>query len=514
MASLDWLVITIYLLGLLMLAWYLGKGQSDNSEYYLGGGNIPPWALATSVIATQCSTNSLLGAPAFVGFSEGGGMRWLQYEMALPLAMLFLGFLFVQIKNKHHISIYAFLEDRLGVECRLLASGSFLFFRGIATGVTVYGVASVLQLVTELSYLEAVIALMALTIIYDVSGGIKAVVYSDVIQMVLLVAAIAIALIMLWGGISEQTHLMHERSTILDSGWGFSGDQYGLWPMLFGGLFLYMAYYGCDQSQAQRILAAKDRKSALHVLWLNGLFRFPLVLLYCLLGLGLAAYSVSDPDFIQGLPLTANGQPNINLAFPFYVLKNFPAGLVGLIIVGIFAAAMSSIDSALNSLSASTIDDFILRFKPIPERSQLLLSKLVTLFWGIFAIVFSYQVENIAATILEAINKIGSLINGPVLSLFIIAVFFQHVGARIAIFGFCMGLGLNLVLWLGFPNISWLWWNLFGCLTSLAAVFCCKAFSIPITLPKISDVGRNYVASLLIYFAAILTICAAIPTFI
>ena len=194
LAALDWWVIGGYLAAMLLLAMYLGRRQESREDYYLGGGRLPSWALATSVIATQCSTNSLLGAPAFVGFVIGGGLLWLQYELAVPLAMLALCALFIPIRRSGVISIYAFLEQRLGRESRLLASACFLFFRGIATGVTVYGVASVLSLVTGLSYLVSVLLLMGITILYDVLGGMRAVVVSDVLQMILLSAAVLLAL--------------------------------------------------------------------------------------------------------------------------------------------------------------------------------------------------------------------------------------------------------------------------------------------------------------------------------
>ena len=189
MTWLDWLVIGGYLLGMLGLAIYLGRRQHSRSDYYLGGNHLPGWSLATSIIATQCSTNSLLGAPAFVGFVLGGGMLWLQYELAVPLAMLALCVLFMPIRRSGVISIYGFLEERLGLGSRLLASACFLFFRGIATGVTVYGVASVVGLVTGISYTTAVLILMGITIAYDTLGGMRAVVISDVAQMLLLSVA-------------------------------------------------------------------------------------------------------------------------------------------------------------------------------------------------------------------------------------------------------------------------------------------------------------------------------------
>lgn len=504
MTQLDWIVIAVYLLLMLVGASWLGRRQKSRKDYYLADNKLPSWTLATSILATQCSTNSLLGAPAFVGFVIGGGMIWLQYELAVPLAMLALCFLFLPIKRSGAISIYAFLENRLGRESRLLASGCFLVFRGVATGVTLYGVASIVELITGLPFLYSALILMGVTIAYDVLGGMKAVVISDVVQMALLLGAVLIALVWLMDPLTTHYAELGERTDALVNDWGFSGNNYGFWPMLFGGLFLYTAYYGCDQSQAQRLLSAADDKSTQRVLMLNGLFRFPLVLAYCTLGLGLAAYALQQTDFVASLPKTLSGDPNFNLVFPSYVLREFAPGMAGLVIVGLFAAAMSSIDSALNSLSASTLEDFGGKLKVQSERQFFLYSKFLTFVWGIFALVFSFQVERIAPTVLEAINKVGSLANGPLLALFCIAIFSPAMGQRAAISGFVVGLlGTGLVSLVA-PSISWLWWNPIGfCLCWFAAMLVTGLTGRRIRF-EIPDVGVPKPISLILLGMAVL----------
>ncbi len=474
-SPIDWAVVGAYLAAMLLLAVYLGRRQDSRKDYYLGGNKLPGWALATSIIATQCSTNSLLGAPAFVGFVIGGGLLWLQYELAVPLAMLALCVLFLPIRRSGVISIYAYLEQRLGLSSRLLASACFLFFRGVATGVTVYGVASVIALITDLSYTSSVLLLMGITIAYDTLGGMRAVVISDVVQMLLLTAAVSLTLWMLFDPLSielgkEASSLASRRDTLVND-WGLSGNSYGFWPMLIGGFFLYVAYYGCDQSQAQRLLAAENESATRRVLVLNGVLRFPLVLAYCLLGLGLAAYGLQHPDFIDALPRTAIDAPNYNLVFPAFVTREFAPGLAGLAIVGLFAAAMSSIDSALNSMSASTVEDFLVRFRTLSEKQLFLASKLTTVFWGLFAIGFSYSVEFLAPTILEAINKVGSMSFGPLLALFVIAVFQPAMGAVAANLGFCIGLSTSLLVWQTQPAISWLWWSPLGFTAAVVSAY-------------------------------------------
>ena len=131
--------------------------------------------------------------------------------------------------------------------------------------------------------------------------------------------------------------------------------------MLIGGFFLYLSYYGCDQSQMQKGLCAKNQNEGQKIFFLNGILRFPLVLLYCLIG-GIGAYSQINSDFITSLP-KQDGIPNFNLAVPIFLIENLPIGVVGLTLVALFSAAMSSLDSVLNSLSAVTMEDFVKRNK-------------------------------------------------------------------------------------------------------------------------------------------------------
>lgn len=489
MAFADQCVIAGYLLAMLALAYWLGRRQGSRRDYFLGGRTLPGWTLAISIIATQCSTNSLLGAPAFVGFVAGGGMLWLQYEMAVPLAMGALCLLFLPVHGSGVISIYGFLEQRLGRESRLLAAGCFLVFRGVATGVTAYGVASVIALITGVPFWIAVLMLMGLTIAYDVLGGMRAVVLSDVLQMALLLSAVVLALVMLKNPLGASIDTLGSRLEPLHFAWGLSdGDTYAFWPMLIGGFFLYLAYYGCDQSQAQRLLASADRRTLHQVLLLNGLLRFPLVAAYCTLGLGLAAYAAGHPGFLDGLPTTATGAPNLNLVFPSFVAREFAPGLAGLAIVGLLAAAMSSIDSALNSLSASTLEDFLPSgVRGAGEHRLFLLSKLITLAWGLLIVGFSFSVEAIAPTVLEAINKVGSMANGPLLALFVLAAFAPRRAPRGIFLGFFLGLAGNAYLWICEPGVSWLWWNpagFFLALTGFALTGAVGVFrSLPWTRP-------------------------------
>jgi len=490
LTQLDWTIICAYLAGIMGFAIWLSRGQNSREDYYVGSRRVGPWPVALSIMATQCSTNSILGAPAFVAFAAGGGLVWLQYELALPLAMIFL-ILFVMPLFRHLklVSIYEYLELRFDLRTRLALSGLFLFIRAFATAVTVYSIALVIDLITGVGFFWSVMLLGTFTVVYDIFGGIRGVIYSDVIQLLILVMVLTLLLVLLTDSAGGFTALFNDfdpqrRQAIDLSHHGFGdGHTFAFWPMLIGGFFLYVSYYGCDQSQVQRSLSTEGIDQTNQALFLNGLLRFPLVALYCLVGVGIAVLAADNPDFLQLLP-TNNGIPEYNLAVPVYMLTALPAGLVGLAMVALFAAAMSSLDSVINSLSATTMEDFVRRFssRQRTDHEELMLSRWLTVFWGVVTLTMSFFVGDIAPTVLEAINKIGSLANGPILAVFMLGFFVERVTGPLATLGLLLGIAVNGVLWIAAPSVSWLWWNPIG----FAA-----AFLIPVVISFLATDMRN-----------------------
>jgi len=472
----DWLVIGIYLVGLIVWAIYLSRGQEDRTDYYLGGRKLGPWPVAVSIMATQCSTNSILGAPAFVAFT-GGGLLWLQYELALPLATIVLMLLMMPVfRHFKLVSVYHFLELRYDLTTRLVLSGLFLFIRAFATAVTVYSIAIVINLITHIGFFWSVLLLGVFTVLYDVFGGMRGVVYSDLLQMGILVTVLILVLVMLTadaGGLGQLWQALPDsRKVTLDfvhHGLG-DGETFAFWPMLIGGFFLYLAYYGCDQSQVQRELSTRDIDATNTSLLINGFLRFPLVLLYCLVGVGIAVFASNHPRFIAGLPGAAAGSPEYNLAVPLYMIQSLPVGFVGLALVALFAAAMSSLDSVLNSLSATTMEDFIVRFRatPFTEHQEIWTSRAVTSLWGVITLAMAFFVGDIAPTVLEAINKIGSLANGSILAVFILALLSHKIAGWSVCLGLLAGIIVNAFCWRLLPELSWLWWNPLGFFVTVA----------------------------------------------
>ena len=197
----------------------------------------------------------------------------------------------------------------------------------------------------------------------------------------------------------------------------------------------------------------------------NGLLRFPLVATYCAFGLFLIPFLNQHADFAARLK---DSPPDFLV--PYFLTEYFPSGLLGLVVAGIFAASMSSIDSALNSLSAATWRDFIERnFKwarRMSGRQMVRISRVLTVFWGLVATVFALLMIGGPETVLELVNKIGSAFYGPILAIFWLGILTKKASQPGAITGLIAGVTLNIILWLFCPNISWMWWNVFGFLVA------------------------------------------------
>jgi Na+/proline symporter len=235
--------------------------------------------------------------------------------------------------------------------------------------------------------------------------------------------------------------------------------------MVIGGFFLYSSYYGCDQSQAQRWLSCESLQQARRTLLFNGLARFPLVLLYSVMGLILGALAVTNSRFMG---MVSPEDPD--LMVPTFIIHFLPVGLTGLLIVAILAAAMSSLDSALNSLSAATMRDLVVRNvkRSLTDKENLRYSKLLTLFWGIVCSLTAFSAGNISPTVIEAINLVGSLFYGPILATFGLAVLSRRTNALGANVGLLAGVVLNFGLWIFARDaVFWFWWNFTGAATTV-----------------------------------------------
>jgi SSS family transporter len=467
MNALDYGIVALYFGAMIWLGMRF-KRNAAGSDYFLGGRALGWFPLGMSTMATQLSAVSFVSAPAFVGLRTGGGMQWLTYELGVPLAMIpLMAVIGPMLRRSEVVSVYSFLERRFGRGSRLLLSALFIFSRAFGTGVQIYLIALVLASILKAPFWETILVLGGVTIVYSLKGGLKAIVYSEVAQMIVKVLGIFMimltALRYLGGWDAFVAHLDVHRLPVIDfQNLGFDGREYGFWPMLLGGLFLYTAYYGTDQTQAQRILAARDQATVRHLLLFNGLLRFPITLAYCFGGLILGTFVIVNPAFRASIPAE---KPD--LMIPIFIANYLPHGVVGVIVVALIAAWMSAYSSTLNSLTAVTMEDFVTPHVSIPQERYVTMSKYMLLAWGILTMALAFFTGKIAATAIEAINKIGSLSYGSMLGIFLLTIV-PRVTPVAAITAAVTGVCGNLALWLFCPNLFWFWWNAIGAITTVA----------------------------------------------
>ena len=530
MNYIDYVIIIVYLVAFLGLG-YLFKENKSSGDYFLGGRSTGRLPFSLSTMATQLSAISFISAPAFVGLKPGGGLQWLTYEFGVPLAMAFLMVALIPTLYKSGIvSVYEYLEKRFDASSRLLISFVFQISRSVATGVMVYTMALILQATVGIDFWVSVLIIGVITLVYSFQGGMKAVIWGDVIQMIILFLGIVICLAY---GISELggfdtflTNVDKDRLTAVDfSKWGFNNtdknDEFGFWPMIIGGFFLYASYYGTDQTQSQRLLSAKGMPTIKKLLLANGLFRFPLTLTYCIMGLVLGTLLLQDSSFQETMDSVY--QANIDslegkkadLMVPVFIIKYLPNGVIGVLIVAIMSAAMSTLSSAVNSLSAVTMEDFVKRFRPdMDNKKYVITSRIISLFWGLVCLFFAFFAGNIEGTVIEVINKVSSVFYGPILAGFILAIMTKKTHALGANIGIVVGVLFNMYLWLYVPDVFWFWWNAIGCVVTIVVALVVSTIikrDANEGLEVVISPSKKEVALLLGFFALIIVISLSLP---
>jgi SSS family transporter len=508
---LDYSIVIFYIIFFLGMGFFF-KDNKDSKDYFLGGKSMGWFPLSLSTMATQLSAISFISAPAFVGLKLGGGMKWLTFEFAVPLAMIFIMIVIIPpLFRSGVVSIYEFVEKRFSTSTRLILSIVFQISRALGTGVMVYTIAIILQAVLDIDFVYTILIISVITIIYSWQGGMKAVVWGDAIQMIILFAGLIICLYFGWNLLQEHGGLPNgfdpERLKVIDYNLGIGeGNEYGLLPMIIGGFFLYASYYGCDQTQAQRMLSAKDEKTIKQLLLANGLLRFPVVLIYCIMGLVIGGLITQAPGFLEEIAMTtqkyfpdeyATHGVKADLMIPVFIMKYLPHGLIGILMVGILSAAMSSLSSTVNSLSAVTVEDFFNRGeKKLSNKKYMLISKGSVVFWGVICIAAAFLFGGSKSAVIEIINAIGSVFYGPVLVTFFLAFFSKkvnHIGMNAAIISAVL---INLVfsktiqelfhIDLGF-NIFWIWLNFTGVIIALVVAYAVSALTSKTEIKRISN---------------------------
>lgn len=542
MHLINWIIVIGYLGYVVVDGVRRAQGTNEIEGYFLANRNLPWWAVGLSVMATQLSAVTMIGT---TGQGATDGIRFIQFYFGLPLAMVILGVTLVPFLHGSKVfTAYEYLERRFDARTRSLTSFLFLLSRGMSCGTIIAAPSVVFSAVFgwDLAWCVALIGIP--TVIYTMIGGVQAVTWADVKQMVLIVVAlVAVVVVLLYKlpvGADDALRIAGSTGRLQVFDFSFNLDEtYTFWSGVIGGTFLMLSYFGTDQSQVQRYLTARSVNEARSSLLMSAYWKIPLQALVLLVGVLVfvfylfqappllhnpaheaqvqeaegATYSALEARFQEAFTnrevaaravadaedtgdaaavtqamevfrareaevtairtdaltlaeeVTGESSRDVNYIIPGFVLRELPIGLAGLFIAGVIAAAMSSIAAELNSLSTATVIDFYRRWIR-PEGTDahfLLVSKLATGVWGIFACVVATYAATLGSLI-EVVNRFGSFFYGSILGVFLLAMIPRSRDAG-AFFGLLAGMGVVALVTFGAPSVSFLWHNVIGAVT-------------------------------------------------
>ena len=443
------------------LGSYFRRRQRTLRDYFLGGRTTPTWALALSLVATETSTLTIIGTPALAYRSN---LAFLQLVFGYIVARFVISFLLLpEYFSGDLFTAYQYIERRFGTATKKLAAGLFMVTRGLAEGVRVFATSLVVSAVLGTDTLGSILVLTGVTLFYTFQGGMQAVIWTDVAQFFLYIAG---GLVVLWqllamtpGGWEQVSQLAAAKFTVLDFDFAWNKD-YTFWAGLLGGTFLTMASHGTDQLLVQRLLAARSLRQSQVALIASGFIVLAQFVLFLVIGVLLYVFYQHHPP---AAPFTQNDQ-----VLPYFMVTHLPAGLAGLFVAAVLAAAMSTSSATLNSLAASTVVDF-LPGQP-DERLRLARSRWVTLVWGVVMIGLAWWAQFWEKSVLEKGLTIASVTYGAMLGIFLLGRLTTTANPRGTTVG--MAVGLTTILYVQFyqsQSVAWTWFVLIGTVTTFAA---------------------------------------------
>lgn len=480
---LDWAVLVAYLVGTTVLGMWLGRDQKDARDYFVASQRIPWWAILFSVVATETSALTFISIP---GLAYVGNLSFLQVAVGYVLGRIVIAYtLLPRYYQGELVTAYALLERRFGLATRRFASVVFMVTRSFGDSVRVFAtaipVALIIGPVVPAEYVGplSILILGAFTVLYTYHGGMRAVVWTDVLQTGVYVVGGVAAMWLIGNGVQGGWSAILDGASaagklqVIDTYTGID-RPHTLWAGLIGGAFLSMASHGADQMIVQRLMASGSLADARRSLIGSGLVVVAQFLMFLLIGVGLHAFYAGQAF------------PRPDAIFPRFIVEVMPPGLTGLVIAAILAAAMSTVSGAINSLAAASLHDLYL---PLTGKRQddpgvLRTGKLFTLVWAAILIGGAMLYRNEGTPVVTIALSIASFTYGGLLGAFFLAMLVPRAVQRDAITGMAVGIGIMTFVvfakalsgWFPaltpilapFAQIAWPWYVLIG--TSLTFV--------------------------------------------
>ena len=532
MTTLDWIVLFGWLAFLVSYGLWRGRGSNSVNQFLLAGKTMPWYAMGLSIMATQASAITFIST---TGQAYVDGMRFVQFYFGLPVAMVILSATAVPIFHRAKVyTAYEYLEQRFDAKTRTLVTIIFLVGRGLGAGIALAAPSIVMSVVLGWPFYLTTVVMGGLVILYTTMGGIKAVTYADVQQMMMIMGALIVALVIAIWKLPHDVSFLDAiriagaagRLNAVDTHFDPNG-RYNLWSGLIGSTFLMLAYFGTDQSQVQRYLTGKSIGQSRLGLLLNAMAKVPVQFFILFIGAIVFVFFVFErppllfqPVELKRLEQTAefpalearyrqalderemaarkikDGDPgddfrasqqkvnairdeagklshdsDTNYIFLSFVTRYLPRGLVGLILGVIFTAAMSASSGEINSLATvSMIDVYQRHFHRQGTDRHFLLASRVA---TVFWGLYAVAFANFAqgfGALIEAVNQVGSLFYGSMLGVFVVAFFMKRAGGTAAFWGVLAGQATTFAV-ARFTSIAYLWYNLIGCMVVLVVAW-------------------------------------------
>lgn len=464
--SADLIIVLIYLISVAIIGILSGGKQKSIKDYFLGAEKIPWLAVSFSIIAAETSTLTFISIP---GLAYNSNFNFLQLTFGFLIGRIAVAYILLPKYYQGEIStVYTFLEKRFGKKIRTFASVVFLVTRVASDGVRLFAAAIPLYLLLNIEPIYAIIVISIIALIYTYTGGMKAIIYVDALQMTIYLGGAIFIIFYLINHIDTQifsdTGLINQKLSVINFSFNknfsdFFQQPYTLLSGIIGGAFLSMASHGTDQLIVQRLLAIQNlRKSQLAIIT-SGIiiiFQFAIFL------------------FIGFLLYAFYGEVNLKSdeILPTFIIKELPAGLSGFIIAGIFAAALSTLAGSISSLSSSTMIDLFLNNKKekLDENSKLFYSRIFTIFWTVFLIGSAVFFMNTNKAVVELALSISSFTFGGMLGTFLLGIFNKKASEKIALTSFVISI-IVVSLFIIFKIVAWTWYVFIGVGTVLITGF-------------------------------------------
>ena len=431
-SSLDYATLTAYFCALVMMGIYFAGKGSSTEEFFLAGRRMPWWATGLSIFGTQLSSISFMAIPAKVYATD-----WVYFVLQMTIIMVAFPVVFLYLPKFRQIrmtSAYEYLERRFSLPVRMYASLSFVLYQVGRMAIVLFLPAIALSTVTGFSVYSCILVMGVLSTAYTVMGGMKAVIWTDVVQVFVLYGGALLSLgILMWnmdGGLAGIVAEGMQYDKFHMFNWTWDWTTTAVWVVVVGNLFMNLVPYTSDQAVVQRYFTTKDEKAAAKSIWTNAILILPSTLTLFLLGTGLWAFYRANPALLDpALPTDS--------IFPLFIAQQLPAGIAGILIAAVFAASMSTLDSSLNSVSTALVTDFYARFRPdSSDRIRLRLARYLTGALGALATSTSIALATFdIGSLWDTFQGMMGLLGGGLAGLFALGIFFPRANGRGAMVG-------------------------------------------------------------------------------